>query len=134
MGANRIYRMDRIGWIGDPEIAVSVHLCYCGLQSEVDTRWDVGRTQRAHMQRGQGRQFMASSERQDLPERVASVETAIEYLAQAQVDSNARFDRAQADSNARSDRLEAKVDRILFTIIAVGAAIFAAVIASNWLG
>ena len=77
---------------------------------------------------------MASSERPDLPERVASVETAIEYLAQAQVDSNARFDRAQADSNARSDRLEAKVDRILFTIIAVGAAIFAAVIASNWLG
>ena len=66
---------------------------------------------------------MASSERHDLPERVASVETAIEYLAQAQVDSNARF-----------DRLEAKVDRILFTIIAVGAAIFAAVIASNWLG
>lgn len=66
---------------------------------------------------------MASSERPDLPERVASVETAIEYLAQAQVDSNARF-----------DRLEAKVDRILFTIIAVGAAIFAAVIASNWLG
>ncbi|MYE53606.1 MAG: hypothetical protein F4X34_00195 [Chloroflexi bacterium] len=69
-----------------------------------------------------------------MPERVASVDTAIEYLAQAQVDSNARFDRAQADSNARSDRLEAKVDRILFTIIAVGAAIFAAVIASNWLG
>ena len=66
---------------------------------------------------------MASNERPDLPERVASVETAIEYLAQAQVDSNARF-----------DRLEAKVDRILFTIIAVGAAIFAAVIASNWLG
>ena len=66
---------------------------------------------------------MASSGRPDLPERVASVETAIEYLAQAQVDSNARF-----------DRLEAKVDRILFTIIAVGAAIFAAVIASNWLG
>lgn len=66
---------------------------------------------------------MASNERQDIPERVASVETAIEYLAQAQVDSNARF-----------DRLEAKVDRILFTIIAVGAAIFAAVIASNWLG
>ena len=66
---------------------------------------------------------MTSSERQDIPERVASVETAIEYLAQAQVDSNARF-----------DRLEAKVDRILFTIIAVGAAIFAAVIASNWLG
>ena len=66
---------------------------------------------------------MASSERPDLPERVASVETAIEYLAQAQVDSNARF-----------DRLEAKVDRIPFTIIAVGAAIFAAVIASNWLG
>lgn len=66
---------------------------------------------------------MASSERPDLPERVASVETAIEYLAQAQVDSNARF-----------DRLEAKVDRILFTIIAVGAAIFAAIIASNWLG
>ena len=77
---------------------------------------------------------MAFSERPDLPERVASVETAIEYLAQAQVESNARFDRAQADSNARSDRLEAKVDRILFTIIAVGAAIFAAVIASNWLG
>ena len=77
---------------------------------------------------------MASSERPDLPERVASVETAIEYLAQAQVDSNARFDRAQVDSNARFDRLEAKVDRILFTIIAVGAAIFAAVIASNWLG
>ena len=77
---------------------------------------------------------MATSERQDLPERVASVETAIEYLAQAQVDSNARSDRAQADSNARFDRLEAKVDRILFTIIAVGAAIFAAVIASNWLG
>ena len=66
---------------------------------------------------------MASNERPDLPERVASVETAIEYLAQAQVDSNARF-----------DRLEAKVDRVLFTIIAVGAAIFAAVIASNWLG
>ncbi len=66
---------------------------------------------------------MASNERPDIPERVASVETAIEYLAQAQVDSNARF-----------DRLEAKVDRILFTIIAVGAAIFAAVIASNWLG
>ena len=57
-----------------------------------------------------------------MPKRVASVEIAIEYLAQAQVDSNARF-----------DRLEAKVDRILFTIIAVGAAIFAAVIASNWL-
>ena len=56
-----------------------------------------GHAKRAHMQRGQGRQFMASSERQDLPERVASVETAIEYLAQAQVDSNARFDRAQAD-------------------------------------
>ena len=66
---------------------------------------------------------MASSEMPDLPERVASVETAIQYLAQSQVDSNARF-----------DRLEAKVDRILFTIIAVGAAIFAAVIASNWLG
>ena len=66
---------------------------------------------------------MASSERPGLPERVASVETAIQYLAQSQVDSNARF-----------DRLEAKVDRILFTIIAVGAAIFAAVIASNWLG
>ena len=66
---------------------------------------------------------MASNKRPDLPERVASVETAIEYLAQSQVDSNARF-----------DRLEAKVDRILFTIIAVGAAIFAAVIASNWLG
>lgn len=66
---------------------------------------------------------MASSERPELPERVASVETAIQYLAQSQVDSNARF-----------DRLEAKVDRILFTIIAVGAAIFAAVIASNWLG
>ena len=66
---------------------------------------------------------MASSERPDVPERVASVETAIEYLAQVQVDSNARF-----------DRLEAKVDRILFTIIAVGAAIFAAIIASNWLG
>lgn len=66
---------------------------------------------------------MASNERRDMPERVASVETAIQYLAQAQVDSNARF-----------DRLEAKVDRILFTIIAVGAAIFAAVIASNWLG
>ena len=77
---------------------------------------------------------MASNERPDLPERVASVETAIEYLAQAQVDSNARFERAQADTNARFDRLEAKVDRILFTIIAVGAAIFAAVIASNWLG
>jgi len=58
-----------------------------------------------------------------MPERVASVETAIEYFAQAQVDSNARF-----------DRLEAKVDRILFTIIAVGAAIFAAVIVSYWLG
>ena len=56
-------------------------------------------------------------------ERVASVETAIQYLAQTQVDANARF-----------DRLEAKVDRILFTIMAVGAAIFAAVIASNWLG
>ena len=66
---------------------------------------------------------MASSEMPDLPERVASVETAIQYLAQSQVDYNARF-----------DRLEAKVDRILFTIIAVGAAIFAAVIASNWLG
>lgn len=66
---------------------------------------------------------MASNERPGLPERVASVETAIQYLAQSQVDSNARF-----------DRLEAKVDRILFTIIAVGAAIFAAVIASNWLG
>ena len=66
---------------------------------------------------------MASSERPDLPERVASVETAIEYLAQAQVDSNARF-----------EKLEAKVDRILFTIIAVGAAIFPAVIASSWLG
>ena len=77
---------------------------------------------------------MASSERPDLPERVASVETAIEYLAQAQVDSNARFDRAQADANSQFDRLEAKVDRIQFTIIAVGAAIFAAVIASNWLG
>ena len=88
---------------------------------------------------------MASSEGRDLPERVASVETAIEYLAQAHVDSNARFDRAQSDTNARFDRaqsdtnarfdrLEAKVDRILFTIIAVGAAIFAAVIASNWLG
>ena len=77
---------------------------------------------------------MASSERPDLPERVASVETAIEYLAQAQVDSNARFDRSQADANSRFDRLEAKVDRILFTIKAVGAAIFAAVIASNWLG
>lgn len=66
---------------------------------------------------------MAFKESLDLPERIASVETAIEYLAQAQVDSNARF-----------DRLEAKVNRILFTIIAVGAAIFAAVIASNWLG
>ena len=66
---------------------------------------------------------MASNEPRDRPERVASVETAIEYLAQVQVESNARF-----------DRLEAKVDRILFTIIAVGAAIFAAVIASNWLG
>ena len=66
---------------------------------------------------------MASSDRPDLPERVASVETAIQYLAQAQVDANARF-----------DRLETKVDRILFTVIAVGAAIFAAVIASNWLG
>lgn len=99
---------------------------------------------------------MASSERRELPERIASVETAIEYLAQAHVDSNARFDRAQSDTNARFDRaqsdtnarfdraqsdtnarfdrLEAKVDRILFTIIAVGAAIFAAVIASNWLG
>ena len=34
---------------------------------------------------------------------VASVETAIEYLAQAQVDSNARFDRLQSkvDRNAR---------------------------------
>ena len=37
-------------------------------------------------------------------------------------------------ANSRFDRLEAKVDRILFTIIAVGVAIFAAVIASNWLG
>ena len=66
---------------------------------------------------------MASNERRDRPERFSSVETAIEYPAQAQVDSNARF-----------DRLEAKVDRILFTVIAVGAAIFTAVIASNWLG
>ena len=66
---------------------------------------------------------MASDEWLNLPAQISSVETAIEYLAQAQVDSNARF-----------DRLEAKVDRILFTIIAVGAAIFAAVIASNWLG
>ena len=67
--------------------------------------------------------FMTSNERYELPERIASVEIAIEYLAQTQVDSNARF-----------DKLEAKVDRILFAIIAVGAAIFAAVIASNWLG
>ena len=66
---------------------------------------------------------MASSERPDLPERVASVETAIEYSAQVQVDANARF-----------DRLEPTIDHILFTIIAVGAAIFVAVIASNWLG
>ena len=41
---------------------------------------------------------MASSERPDLPERVASVETAIEYLAQAQVDSNVRFDRLGGES------------------------------------
>ena len=66
---------------------------------------------------------MTSNDRPDLSDRIASVEAAIAYLAQAQVDSNARF-----------DRLEAKVDRILLTIIAVGAAIFAAVIASNWLG
>ena len=64
-----------------------------------------------------------AGDRPELSDRVASVETAIEYLAEARVDSSARF-----------DRLEAKVDRILFTVIAVGAAIFAAVIASNWLG
>ena len=66
---------------------------------------------------------MASRRHTITPVRITSVETAIQYLAQAQVDANARF-----------DRLEAKVDRVLFTIIAVGAAIFAAVIASNWIG
>ena len=56
-----------------------------------------------------------AKEQRDIPERIASVETAVQYLTQAQVDSNARF-----------DRLEAKVDRILFTIIIVGAGLFAA--------
>ena len=56
-----------------------------------------------------------AKEQREIPERIASVETAVQYLTQAHVDSNARF-----------DRLEAKVDRILFTIIVVGAGLFAA--------
>ena len=71
-----------------------------------------------------------ASERPDIPERIASVETAVQYLTQSQIQSDKRFDRLED----KVDRLDAKVDRILFTIIAVGTAIFAAVIASNWLG
>ena len=75
-----------------------------------------------------------ASERPSTPERIASVETAIQYLAQSQLQSEERFAQYQAQNDSRFDRLEAKADRILFTIIAVGTAIFAAVIASNWLG
>ena len=76
------------------------------------------------------RETTMASQRPDTPERIASVETAVQYLSQSQVQSDKRFDRLED----KVDRLDAKVDRVLFTIIAVGTAIFAAVIASNWLG
>ena len=67
-----------------------------------------------------------ATESPDMPERIASVETAIQYLTQAQIQSEERFTRCQEQTDKRFDRLEAKVDRILFTIIVVGAALFAA--------
>lgn len=67
-----------------------------------------------------------ATERPDMPERIASVETAIQYLAQSQVQSEARFAKYQEQNDKRFDRLETKVDRILFTIIIVGAGLFAA--------
>ena len=42
-----------------------------------------------------------ASQRPDIPERIASVETAVQYLTQSQIQSDKRF-----------DRLEDKVDRL----------------------
>lgn len=67
-----------------------------------------------------------ATESPDMPERIASVETAIQYLAQSQVQSEARFASYQEQNDKRFDRLESKVDRILFTVIVVGAGLFAA--------
>ena len=78
-----------------------------------------------------------STEDPNLYERIASVETAVQYLTQAQVERDRRFDRLED----KVDRLEDKVDRLadkfnqLFIAIIIGLlAIVGAILASNFIG
>lgn len=65
-----------------------------------------------------------------LYERIASVETAVQYLTQAQVERDRRFDRLED----KVDKLADKFNQLFIAVIIGLLAIVGAILASNFIG
>ena len=74
--------------------------------------------------------IMSSEDPNPLYERIASVETAVQYLTQAQVERDRRFDRLED----KVDKLADKFNQLFIAVIIGLLAIVGAILASNFIG
>ena len=71
-----------------------------------------------------------STEDPNLYERIASVETAVQYLTQAQVERDRRFHRLED----KVDKIANKFNQLFIAVIIGWLAIVGAILASNFIG